>query len=161
MKKKKQLIILGCVAVVVFLLLLALGFHFDGNKKPVITWEQFDRIQPGMTYDEVVAILGCTPGDHTAPENKNPSLDADRLPYYRGGAPVLRDGDGKRTTYFWSADGTSKPRHDQSGRDFQRYNDVFVVFNERGVVVRRTSCSSHYVAAESGFLVRLKKLFGL
>jgi hypothetical protein len=50
--------------------------------RPCVTPERCGRIRPGMTLDEVVAILGCPPGNHSA-------------------------FDGFTTDFFWRTNGTS------------------------------------------------------
>jgi hypothetical protein len=59
MKKKRLLLIAGAIAAVVGLTLGVLALL---PPKPGITKENFDRIEIGMTYDEVVAILGPPTG---------------------------------------------------------------------------------------------------
>jgi hypothetical protein len=63
MFKRRRTLIL--VALALLVCICGQSLHTFGRRS-CVSPEQCDRIQPGMSLDEVVAILGCPPGNHTA-----------------------------------------------------------------------------------------------
>jgi hypothetical protein len=50
--------------IVVLVVVAAAGLFFLLRPRPRFGEEQFERLREGMTEDEVVALLGCPPGDY-------------------------------------------------------------------------------------------------
>ena len=63
MKKRRWLLGISVVGLA-FLVASSLWVYFRSNHGP-IRYENFEKIQEGMTRDEVEELLGCAPGDYT------------------------------------------------------------------------------------------------
>jgi outer membrane protein assembly factor BamE (lipoprotein component of BamABCDE complex) len=142
MKKEEQKIISACIFfVVAFLLVLSLGHHFDQDNRKLISFDQADQIKIGMTYDEVVAILGCPPGIYTATNSK---------PWHFHG-PVDRE-------KYWSADATKRLVQNAGKPNLQPAVDVIVRFDEQGKIVYESVVKSFNEINEPGIPEHLQKL---
>jgi hypothetical protein len=64
---RKRRLILAVVALAGLIAAAGVGL-VALDRRRLITMEQYDRIQPGMTLAEVEAVLGLPPGDYASPD---------------------------------------------------------------------------------------------
>ena len=123
MRKK----ILLCIGVAV--LVLSGVFLLLRRDKPTITEEQVQKIQAGMSLNDVEAILGWSPGNYSRTDDPLP------IEFWERPGRTYRD---------WIADTPETQHTDSIGFDWQEVIIVRVWFDEQGKVIDKASSSTIY-----------------
>jgi len=133
MKRKRLLLIFGCLAAVLLAGYATLWLTAPRHR---ITKESYDAIQIGMTEQEVEAVLGARAGVHTS------RCDTGSYGIGRCGDPML--GKDIKAGKEWVTEAVS----------------VYIFFDENGRVARK--CSGTGVAHENeSFLCKVRRWLGM
>jgi hypothetical protein len=106
------------------------------SHRPLITREQYNRIQPGMTLADVEAVFGVPPGDYTS-SSRPPATNSGSFPE----GPPHPDG---ATFIQWAAEACT-PQLQPGGNEHVRMAlGIRVYFDEQGQVASKDVTFSKY-----------------